>query len=157
MIALKKILVPTDFSEPAANALKYAKALAENFGASLRLLHVIEETSLDYFAWTSPMGAPVMTSMRGEMEKNVQKRLDEILSAEEKKRYFAETTIVVGSPFLEIVRLARAEEIDLIVIGTHGRGPISHMLMGSVAEKVVRKAPCPVLSVRATEHEFVMP
>jgi nucleotide-binding universal stress UspA family protein len=62
-----------------------------------------------------------------------------------------------GSPFVEIIRYARAENIDLIVMGSLGLGPVGHMLMGSVAEKVVRKAPCPVLTVRHPEHEFVMP
>jgi nucleotide-binding universal stress UspA family protein len=62
-----------------------------------------------------------------------------------------------GSPFVEIVRYAKQHDIDLIVMGTHGRGPIAHMFMGSVAERVVRKATCPVLTVRSPEHEFVMP
>jgi nucleotide-binding universal stress UspA family protein len=62
---------------------------------------------------------------------------------------------VVGSPFFEIVRYAEEQQIDLIVIGTHGRGPIGHMLLGSVAEKVVRKSPCPVLTVRQPQHDFV--
>jgi nucleotide-binding universal stress UspA family protein len=62
---------------------------------------------------------------------------------------------IVGSPFYEIVRYATEQQIDLIVIGTHGRGPLGHMLLGSVAEKVVRKAPCPVLTVRHPQHEFV--
>ena len=64
---------------------------------------------------------------------------------------------VVGRPFLEIIRYAKDNQIDLIVLGTHGRGVLSHVLIGSVAEKVVRKAPCPVLTVRHPEHEFVMP
>jgi len=64
---------------------------------------------------------------------------------------------VVGSPFVEIVRYARTHDIDLVIMGTHGRGPIAHMLMGSTAERVVRKAPCPVLTVKHPEHEFVMP
>ena len=62
-----------------------------------------------------------------------------------------------GPPFLEIVRYAQEANIDLIVLGTHGRGGLAHMLLGSVAEKVVRKAPCPVLTVRHPEHEFVAP
>ena len=69
----------------------------------------------------------------------------------------ARTLIVAGTPFVEIVRTARAEGADLIIIGTHGRGAVAHALLGSVAEKVVRKAPCPVLTVRQGEHEFVAP
>jgi nucleotide-binding universal stress UspA family protein len=62
-----------------------------------------------------------------------------------------------GTPFYEIITCAKELEVDLIILGTHGRGPFAHMLMGSVAEKVVRKAPCPVLTVRHPEHEFVHP
>ena len=65
--------------------------------------------------------------------------------------------VVFGVPFLEMIRYAKAKEMDMIVMGTHGRGAIAHMLLGSTAEKVVRKAPCPVLTVRDEEHEFVMP
>ncbi len=68
-----------------------------------------------------------------------------------------QTDVLVGSPYLEIVRYAEAHDIDLIVLGTHGRGAISHALMGSVAEKIVRKAPCPVLTTRESDHEFVLP
>jgi nucleotide-binding universal stress UspA family protein len=69
----------------------------------------------------------------------------------------AQIEIVAGNPYLEIVQLAHRENADLIIVGTHGRGPVAHMLLGSVAEKVVRKSPCPVLTVREGEHEFVMP
>ena len=75
----------------------------------------------------------------------------------EREKFSAQIVTLVGSPFLEIVTYAKSHDIDLIVMGTHGRGPIAHMLMGSVAEKVVRKAPCPVLTVRHPEHEFIMP
>jgi nucleotide-binding universal stress UspA family protein len=157
MIVIKHILVPTDFSEPALVAMKYARALAENFGASLHLLHVIEENSLDYFAWTSPVGSPAMASVQLEMEKTARFQLEQMMTADERTKFELKIVTLVGSPFLEIIRYARSQNIDLIIMGTHGRGPIAHMLMGSVAEKVVRKAPCPVLTVRHPEHEFVMP
>ena len=80
-----------------------------------------------------------------------------VLAAADRERFQARLVMRRGSPFVEIVRYAKSENIDLIVMGTHGRGPIAHMLLGSVAEKVVRKAPCPVLTVRHPEHEFVMP
>jgi len=79
------------------------------------------------------------------------------LTDEERQLLRVTTAIVAGNPFVEIIRYARAHEIDLIVLGTHGRGPVAHMLLGSVAEKVVRKSPCPVLTVRPAQHEFVMP
>jgi len=157
MIVLKKILVPTDFSDPSANALRYAKALGDNFGAALHLMHVVNDTSFAY-AWMAPEGAvPADIDLRAEMEKHVRVQLDQVLTPEEQKRFRAQLVLKVGSPFLEIVRYAKSEDIDLIVMGTHGRGPIAHMLMGSVAEKVVRKASCPVLTVRHPEHEFVLP
>ena len=88
-------------------------------------------------------------------KKIVRDRFEHVLSDAERQKYSAEIVTLIGSPFLEIVTYAKAQDIDLIVMGTHGRGPIAHMLMGSVAEKVVRKAPCPVLTVRHPEHEFI--
>jgi len=157
MIAIKKILVPTDFSEPSEIAVRYAKEFAATFQAALHVLTVVEENAMMY-AWTSPEGAPVsLANLRVEMEKNAREQINHILTDEERRKYKAQLVTLVGSPFVEIVRYAKSQEIDLIVMGTHGRGPIAHMLIGSVAEKVVRKAPCPVLTVRHPEHEFVMP
>ena len=73
----------------------------------------------------------------------------------ESERATTMVTTLVGSPAGEILRYATEQEVDLIVIGTHGRGAIGHMLLGSVTERVVRKAPCPVLTVRHPQHEFV--
>ena len=151
MIVLKQILVPTDFSETSEVALRYAKAFADTFQAALHLLHVIEDTLI--YAWEIPDPATIRESI----EKNVRARLDRVLTKDEREQYRARLVTVTGSPFVEIVRYAQEQDIDLIVMGTHGRGLIAHMLLGSVAEKVVRKAPCPVLTVRHPEHEFVMP
>jgi nucleotide-binding universal stress UspA family protein len=156
MIVLKRILVPTDFSEPSEIALMYAKALAKNFHGVLHILHVIEEKTLFYAKLTSSTFSPLETII-AEVEKNIREHLDKVLSPAEKDEYQAQLTTLTGSPFVEIVRYAKNQDIDLIIMGTHGRGPIAHMLMGGVAEKVVRKAPCPVLTVRPREHEFVMP
>jgi nucleotide-binding universal stress UspA family protein len=158
MIVLKRLLVPTDFSEPSAIALHYAKAFAQNFHASLHILHVIEEKTLAYGELISGALPPLdLPHILEQIEKGVRDRLDQVLTEAERERFQAELVTVVGSPFLEIVRYAKAQDIDLIVMGTHGRGPVAHLLMGSVAERVVRKAPCPVLTVRHPEHEFVMP
>ena len=92
---------------------------------------------------------------RGEQE-----LLGGLLSAQDRQEITAEYVLRqsgIGGPYVEIVRYAQERDIDLIVMGTHGRGFVAHMLMGSVAEKVVRKAPCPVLTVRHPEHEFVIP
>jgi nucleotide-binding universal stress UspA family protein len=149
VIALKTILVPTDFSEPSANALRYARAFAENFNAALHLLHVLEVPV--FTGWEAP---PLVLE---DLEQGARNQLERLLTAEERQQFRAQLVLLNGSPFVEIVRYAREQGVDLIVMGTHGRGPIAHMLLGSVAERVVRKAPCPVLTVRHPEHEFIMP
>jgi len=150
-IKLQSICVPVDFSETSAAALKYGKALADAFSAKLHLIHVL-------INWMPPGEFPVSPDFYKELESGARKQLDGLLSVEETKRYQACLELINGnSEFLEIIRYAREKNIDLLVLGTHGRGPIAHMLLGSVAEKVIRKAPCPVLTVRHPEHEFVMP
>lgn len=156
MIALKTILVPTDFSDPSQIAVRYGKAFADSFGAALHLVYVVDSASM--VAWGSPDGAVgVPLGVYEEAEQQARAHLQAVLTEDERTRYRAVQAVLTGSPFVEIVRYAKRCEIDLIVMGTHGRGPIAHMLMGSVAERVVRKAPCPVLTVRHPEHEFVMP
>ena len=155
MIALKKILVPTDFSESSEAAVKYARALAEAFDASIHVLHVIEDPFVH--VWAGEGYIPDLPHFREGLAKEANAKLGKSFSAQDRERFRAQLVAKFGSPFVEIVRYAKGEEVDLIVMGTHGRGPIAHLLMGSVAEKVVRKAPCPVLTVRHPEHEFVMP
>jgi nucleotide-binding universal stress UspA family protein len=154
-IELKTILVPTDFSQASEVALRYGKAFAEAFGASLHLLHVVEEPLVP--AWTSEGYIPALEGVRQELERRAREKLEQLLQPDERQQYQVQLALRTGSPFVEIIRYARDQQIDLIVMGTHGRGPIAHMLLGSVAERVVRKAPCPVLTVRHPEHEFVLP
>jgi nucleotide-binding universal stress UspA family protein len=156
MIALHQILLPTDFSVPSEVAGQYAKALAETFGATLHVLHVLDETYLTWAA-TEGLALPVDTDLRAEAESSARARLEQVLTEAERVKYRARVVLRVGTPFVEIIRYAREEGIDLIVMGTHGRGLIAHLLLGSVAERVVRKSPCPVLTVRHPEHEFVLP
>jgi nucleotide-binding universal stress UspA family protein len=155
MLTLKTVLVPTDFSEASEAALRYGKAMAEAFGASLHIVHVMED--LLAHAWAAEVYVSSMPQLRDEIEKESRQRLGALLADAEQKTLRAETALLAGNPFLEIIRYAKAHHVDLIVMGTHGRGPIAHMLLGSVAEKVVRKSPCPVLTVREAQHEFVMP
>ena len=155
MLTLKTVLVPTDFSDASESALRYGKAMAEKFGASLHVVHVMED--LLAHAWAAEVYVSSMPQLRDEIEKESRQRLGALLTDGERKAFRAETALLAGNPFLEIVRYAKAHDVDLIVMGTHGRGPIAHMLLGSVAEKVVRKSPCPVLTVRDSQHEFVMP
>jgi len=155
MLTLKTVLVPTDFSDASESALRYGKAMAEKFGASLHVVHVMED--LLAHAWAAEVYVSSMPQLRDEIEKESRQRLETVLAEGERARFRAETALLAGNPFLEIIRYAKAHDVDLIVMGTHGRGPIAHMLLGSVAEKVVRKSPCPVLTVREAQHEFVMP
>lgn len=151
MMNLKKILVPMDFSRFSAKALRYAEELAEKFHAELHMLHAFETVPI-----MNGEGIYFPPDVTAQEEEAARKILGEQeVNVSDSVRVVRELNH--GHPFVEIVRYAKEKDIDLIVMGTHGRGAISHMLLGSVAEKVVRKAPCPVLTVRDNEHEFVMP
>jgi nucleotide-binding universal stress UspA family protein len=150
MIALKRILVPHDFSETSAEAVRYAIALARNFDARLFFLHVGHD-AVNQFEVEFPIG------LEGALEDGVRERLLRIVTPLENAELLPEFAVRPGTPATEIVRYAEDEDIDLIVMGTHGRGFMGHMMMGSVAEKVVRTAPCPVLTVRNANHGFVIP
>lgn len=152
MIRLQKILVPTDFSEPALEATRYGVEFARRFGAELQLLHVIEDPVV-YFAMFESNPLP----SKGEFETYAQTRLDNWILPEDAAGIEISRQWVHGSPFVEIIRFGRAQHSDLIVMGTHGRSLAAHLLLGSVAERVVRKAPCPVLTVRPEGHQFVHP
>jgi nucleotide-binding universal stress UspA family protein len=149
MIALQRILVPHDFSETSEAAVRYAVALARNFNARIHLLHVGDQARLD-LETEFPLG------LEGAVEDAVRERLLKIVTPVEQAEFRPEFVVRSGVPAAEIVRYAKDHDVDLIVMGTHGRGPVGHMVMGSVAEKVVRTAPCPVLTVRSQQHEFVM-
>jgi nucleotide-binding universal stress UspA family protein len=153
MIALKHVLVPTDFSDTSEVALRYGKAFASAFGATLHVVHVIEEPYGQ--PWAVEAYGFSLASLQEEWIKEAQTRIDKILTAEERDALKAVTMTVLGHPVMEIQKYAAENDVDLIVMGTHGRGPLGHLVMGSVAERLVRKAPCPVLTVRAPEREFV--
>ena len=162
MIALKHILVPTDFSDTSEAAAKYGVALARAFNATLHLLHVEPRRDLQIMVerelvLEKSLSDPAAPTSHQNAAREL---LGRILTEHEEKELRAEYVLRasgLGGPYVEIVRYAKERTIDLIVMGTHGRGFVAHMLMGSVAEKVVRKAPCPVLTVRHPEHEFVIP
>ena len=155
MISLKRILVPTDFSEPSMIAVRYAKELARTFNASLQILHVMEDPN--FAGWTVHGYSPTLPGVLKEIENHASDSLNEIFTQTELQELHVELIKKWGVPFVEIIRHAKTQETDLIVMGTHGRGAIKHILLGSVAERVVRKANCPVMTVRHPEHEFVMP
>ena len=155
MPTISRILLATDFSEASEAALGYAKLMADAFGATLHVLHVLED--LAAHAWTTEVYVAALPGVHEEMERQARERLEQVLGAEDRAKYRAVLSLRNGSPFVEVVRYARDENMDLVVLGTHGRGAIAHMLLGSVAERVVRKAHCPVVTVRQAQHEFVMP
>ena len=142
---IKRILVPTDFSAPSDAALDFAKTIAATFGASLHLLHVFEDPYVTG-AFTDAY-APLPPSTRAALLDDASKRLAHRLPDDERTRYAATTEIVTGASATAIVEYAQDHEIDLIVMGTHGRTGMAHLLIGSVAERVVRTSPCPVLTV----------
>jgi len=152
MIKLKKILCPLDFSENSQEALQYAMHLMlKDDDATLYLVHVVDSRVFDY---SGPMYEQEVPLMKVELDQSTREQLEKKLLAEvpEEIQNRVETTILFGVPFLEIIMAARDKNIDLIVIGTHGRTGLAHMIIGSVAEKVVRKAPCPVLSVKSKKE-----
>lgn len=154
MIQIEKILHPTDFSENSKHALKYACAFARHFGAELHLVHVIADLALV----TLP---PVDGYLPEGYYEDARKRAEQALAELPGEELIGDTPVVKktleGAAFPEIVQYAQENNIDLIVMGTHGYSGLSHIVMGSIAEKVVRKSPCPVLTVHPEGHEFVMP
>lgn len=152
MIEINKILIPTDFSETAQAATQYAMELAKKFDAKLHLLHVIEDPVV-----YMPMFESYALPPKEDFENFAATRLDNWILDEDKDAVSIETEWVHGNPFVDILKCAKREDVDLIVVGTHGRSFTAHLLLGSVAEKVVRKAKCPVLTVRPQGHQFIHP
>jgi len=156
MIRLKQILVATDFSEPSDAALNYGRELARAFGAHLQILNVVDNLTATMVGPEGYIGN--LTEMQRDVEEAARKKLGALISDEDRRELGANPILLTSStPAYAIVNQAKEADIDLIVMGTHGRGGFGHLLMGSVAEKVVRSAPCPVLTVRHPEHEFVLP
>jgi nucleotide-binding universal stress UspA family protein len=154
MIKMTNVLVATDFSDASEPALVYGREFARTFGAALHVLHVVENPML----WTGPEAAGVdFARLQAELEASAQNTLNRIVTAEDRQQLKAIPVVRTGSAAIEIAGYAKAEGIDMILIGTHGRGIVRQLLMGSVAEKVVRIAPCPVLTVRPHEHDFIQP
>ncbi len=153
MISIKNILCPVDYSVYSEMALKYAIEFAEKYRARLYLIHVLDIRVYD-------INEPDLYNVNIVDEETIAKlreRLLRCVTEDTKGKIPVEAIIIQGVPFAEIIKVSKELKIDLIVLGTHGRTGISHAIMGSVAEKVVRKAPCPVLTIRHPEHDFIMP
>ena len=146
MIPPRTILVPTDFGAESGLALTYAKELARRFESALHLLHVVSDADV----------SPGTEALWGFSETEVQRRRDgeataklgDLCSMEEQAAFPVRTAVEIGSPADGVVRYAGENQVDLIVMGTRGRGAVEQLLLGSVAAEVVRRAPGPVLTVR---------
>lgn len=150
MIEIRDILAPTDFSDHARIGLRYAVALAERFGATLHLLHVLPDVVTPI--GPEPMLLPtVPPEYYQEAEQAALAALKEALDPAWGSAPRVLHAVKWGDPVVAIVSYAAEQPIDLITIATHGRSGLSHVLLGSVAERIVREAPCPVLTVR--DHE----
>ncbi len=155
MILLKNILVATDFEEASDAALNYGRDLARTYGAKLHVLHVAENLFARYRDDGSMV---VLPQMQTDVENAARKRLEGLVTDEDRTMLKARPVVLTALGTAEaIVEYAKAHTVDIIVMGTHGRRALAHLLMGSVAERVVRMAPCPVLTVRHPEHEFLVP
>jgi nucleotide-binding universal stress UspA family protein len=152
VINLKRILVPTDFSESARHALRYGQSFAREYGAELLLLHVVENLTVGYASDLFPVPmAEVFEEISGYAKAELSKLGDEVRG----KGLNVRELVIQGKPSAEIVRVAREETADIIVLGTHGKGMLDKALFGSTAERVIRRSPCPVLTCGLQGHEFV--
>lgn len=155
MIDLKRILLPTDFSDFSKAGIAWGCEFAEKFGAELHVLHVLQ----DLVAMVPEPGLSFPPP--GDYQRELQEAAERALAQLPGPGFCDQAAVVratrQGPPFVEIIRYARENDIDLIIMGTHGRSGLAHVLLGSVTEKVVRKSPCPVLTIRPAGHQFEMP
>jgi nucleotide-binding universal stress UspA family protein len=153
-----KILAPTDFSDDSNLALKYAIELAQKFSAEVILVHVDQPLAPVMVSELNPgLDFGTMNRIAEEQRMLALRELDRTTERVRESGIKTRSLMRVGAPFLEIINMAQSEGADLIVMGTHGRTGLSHVLMGSVAERVVNKAPCPVLTIRHPDRKFKHP
>lgn len=147
MITVKNILVATDFSEPSESAVAFARQLAQAFGSTLHVLHVVGNVVADAIGvegYTTDFAA-----LQREVEEAARRHVNAVITDEDRRTLAAQAIVLTSSsPAQSIVSYAKDAHIDLVVVGTHGHGGASPLLMGSVAERVVHLATCPVLTVR---------
>jgi nucleotide-binding universal stress UspA family protein len=145
MIPIKRILVPTDFSEPAAAALNWAATLAREFDAHLYLVHVVPEPYA--YPWGSELSTMPLTDILAQTEQSAVERLHQLAAEARLPIDRVVTRAVIGTPVDQILARIAEDHIDLVIVGTHGRGMVGHLLLGSVAERLIRRSPVPVLTV----------
>jgi nucleotide-binding universal stress UspA family protein len=144
---IRQILVPTDFSEYSRQAATYAHELAQTFGAKLLLLHVVE---LPAYPVEVLLPSAEGATLLDDLERQARLDLAHLLPKAEHAKADVMCLVAVGTPYYKIVEVAEAEKVDLIIMATHGRTGLSRLVLGSVAERVVRMASCPVLTIRPT-------
>lgn len=152
---IKRILVPLDFLDMTGAVVGHGGGLARRFGAAITLLHVVHVPSLaEAGTWLDPAMSPSFEqSLKKQMLDTAQKKLGEITNGLSADGIEADIIVSEGEPITEILRIAEEKKFDLIVMGSHGRTGLSHFLLGSVAERVVRRARCNVFCVKAHVHE----
>jgi nucleotide-binding universal stress UspA family protein len=156
MIALKHILVATDFEEAAEAAFAYGRGLARAFGATLHVIHVVDDVA-SRAASMAGYGIDFQ-KIQDDVEQSALERLNNLLSDEDRAELHAKAVVIASaSPAQSVVDYATDAGVNLIVVGTHGHRPVARFFIGSVAERIGRMAPCPVLIVRHPEREFVLP
>ena len=148
---IKTILVPTDFSDFAAHAYNWALELAANCKAKIVLFHATP--TMSHIAFPESVYYPDLARIEGELIADAEKRVVEFAAKKGTSAVPVETRVTVGEAVWEICRMAEQEHADLIIMGSHGRTGLSHVVLGSVAERVVRHASCPVLVVRLPQPE----
>ena len=151
-LEIKKILVPIDFSDYSKSSLKYAVSFASKFNSEITLIYVVEPV---IYPPDFSMGQIAIPSVNVEWDLKAKEELDKLGKQEIPDSINVSIKIKTGKPFLEIIDTAAEENIDLIIIATHGHSGVEHILFGSTAEKVVRKAPCPVLTLREPIKGFM--
>ena len=150
MVPIQRILVPTDFSEPADAAVKWATTLAHEFNAELHILHVVPEPYM--YPWGTELTSVPINEILVQAEQAADERLRQVVAEAGAGPKAVHGRALIGSPVDVILGVAADERIDLIVLGTHGRGMVGHLLLGSVAERVVRRSPVPVLTVHGEKR-----
>ena len=153
-----KILAPTDFSDDSKLALTYAVELAQKFSAEIVVVHVDQPLAPVMVSELNPgLDVGTMNRIAEEQRMLALRELEQTTARLREQNIKVRGLMRVGAPFLEILNAAVSENADLIVMGTHGRSGLAHVLMGSVAERVVRKSPCPVLTIRHPDRKFKHP
>jgi nucleotide-binding universal stress UspA family protein len=151
-LEIKKILVPIDFSDYSKSSLKYATSFAKKFNSEITLIYVVEPV---IYPPDFSMGQIAIPSVNAEWDLKAKEELEKLGKQEIPESIKVSILIKTGKPFLEIIDTAADENVDLIIIATHGHSGVEHILFGSTAEKVVRKAPCPVLTLREPIKGFM--